>query len=106
MVVFHSDQLIRKDEPVDLRTHRYACVFPNQRESIVSRSSSIASSDNAIVRYFKETRAEIGKVTWPTREEGTRLTIVVLIVTAIAALVLFAVDSLFSYLVTLFLQVF
>ncbi len=72
----------------------------------MSRSTSVPRSDNAIVRYFKETRAEIGKVTWPTREEGIRLTVVVLIVTTIAALVLFAVDSLFSYLVTLFLQVF
>ena len=72
----------------------------------MSRSTSGPRSDNAIVRYFKETRAEIGKVTWPTREEGARLTIVVLIVTTIAALALFAVDSLFSYLVTLFLQIF
>ena len=72
----------------------------------MSRSTTVQRSDNAIVRYFKETRAEIGKVTWPTREEGMRLTIVVLIVTTIAALVLFAVDSFFSYLVTLFLQVF
>ncbi len=72
----------------------------------MSRSSSVPRSDNAIVRYFKETRAEIGKVTWPTREEGIRLTIVVLIVTTIAALVLFSIDSLFSYLVTLFLQIF
>ena len=72
----------------------------------MSRSTTVQRSDNAIVRYFKETRAEISKVTWPTREEGTRLTIVVLIVTTIAALVLFAVDSFFSYLVTLFLQVF
>ena len=72
----------------------------------MSRSTIVQRSDNAIVRYFKETRAEIGKVTWPTREEGIRLTIVVLIVTTIAALVLFAVDSFFSYLVTLFLQVF
>ena len=72
----------------------------------MSRSTTVQRSDNAIVRYFKETRAEIGKVTWPTREEGIRLTVVVLIVTTIAALVLFAVDSFFSYLVTLFLQVF
>lgn len=72
----------------------------------MSRSSTVPRSDNALVRYFKETRAEIGKVTWPTREEGTRLTIVVLIVTTIAALALFGVDSFFSYLVTLYLQIF
>jgi len=90
----------------DLVRSEHSLVFTHQTESIVSRSTTVQRSDNAIVRYFKETRAEIGKVTWPTREEGTRLTIVVLIVTTIAALVLFAVDSFFSYLVTLFLQVF
>lgn len=58
------------------------------------------------MRYVRDTRAELSKVTWPTREEGIRLTIVVLIVTFVAALFLFAFDSLFSYLVTLFLQIF
>ncbi|RME61817.1 MAG: preprotein translocase subunit SecE [Caldilineae bacterium] len=72
----------------------------------MSRSSSAQRSDNPVVRYFRDTRAEIAKVTWPTREEGIRLTIVVLIVTFVSAVALFAVDSLFSYLVTLFLQVF
>lgn len=72
----------------------------------MSRSSSAQRSDNPVVRYFRDTRAEIAKVTWPTRDEGIRLTIVVLIVTFVSAVALFAVDSLFSYLVTLFLQVF
>ena len=72
----------------------------------MSRSSSAQRSDNPVVRYFRDTRAEIAKVTWPTREEGIRLTVVVLAVTIVSAIVLFAVDSLFSYLVTLFLQVF
>lgn len=67
----------------------------------VSRSSSVQRNENALVRYIKETRAELAKVTWPTREEGTRLTLVVLAVTAISSIVLFAVDSLFSYLITL-----
>lgn len=57
--------------------------------------------DNALVRYFKDTRAEIAKVTWPTREEGLRLTYVVMIVTVIAAVVLFGVDSIFSLLIAL-----
>ncbi len=60
--------------------------------------------DNALVRYFKDTRAELAKVTWPTREEGIRLTTVVLIVTTISAIILFGVDSLFSLLVALLLQ--
>ncbi|RIK50714.1 MAG: preprotein translocase subunit SecE [Chloroflexi bacterium] len=61
--------------------------------------------DNAFVRYIKDTRAEIAKVTWPTREEGLRLTWVVLVVTTISAIALFAVDSFFSLLIALFLQV-
>ncbi len=72
----------------------------------MSRSASVKPKvDNALVRYFKDTRAEIAKVTWPTREEGLRLTYVVLIVTTISAVVLFGVDSLFSLVVALLLQV-
>ncbi|HRJ41855.1 MAG: preprotein translocase subunit SecE [Caldilineaceae bacterium] len=72
----------------------------------MTKSSSAPTSENAIVRYVRDTRAELSKVTWPTREEGTRLTVVVLIVTFAAAIFLFSFDSLFSYLITLFLQVF
>jgi preprotein translocase subunit SecE len=68
--------------------------------------ASILKSDNALVRYFRDTRAEISKVTWPTREEGMRLTWVVSIVTLIAAIVLFGIDSLFSLIVTLIIGAF
>ena len=61
--------------------------------------------ENPLVRYFKDTRAELAKVTWPTREEGIRLTTVVLVVTTIAAIVLFGIDSIFSLLVALLLQI-
>lgn len=72
----------------------------------MSRSvSTKPKPENALVRYFKDTRAEVAKVTWPTREEGLRLTWVVLTVTTISAIVLFGVDSFFSLLIALFLQV-
>jgi preprotein translocase subunit SecE len=77
-----------------------------KREYTMTRSSSVPNNENPIVRYVRDTRAELSKVTWPTREEGTRLTIVVLIVTFVASIFLFSFDSLFSYLVTLFLQIF
>jgi len=67
----------------------------------MGRSTPILKPDNVFVRYFKDTRAEISKVTWPTREEGFRLTWVVLVVTVISAIVLFGLDSLFSALVFL-----
>jgi preprotein translocase SecE subunit len=37
--------------------------------------------DNRVVRYFKETRAELRKVHWPTRLEARNLTIIVLVFT-------------------------
>jgi preprotein translocase subunit SecE len=54
------------------------------------------AEENALVRYFRETRGEIRKVTWPTREEAWRLTAIVLGVTAAFAVFLWAVDALFS----------
>jgi preprotein translocase subunit SecE len=67
---------------------------------IMGRSAAI-KEDNAIVRYFKDTRAEISKVTWPTREEGLRLTWVVLVVTVISTIAIFGIDFLFGLLIRL-----
>ena len=33
--------------------------------------------ENRILQYIRETRAELRKVVWPTREEATNLTIIV-----------------------------
>jgi preprotein translocase subunit SecE len=52
--------------------------------------------ENPIGRYIRETRGELRKVTWPTREEAWRLTAIVLGVTAAFAVFLWAVDSLFA----------
>lgn len=54
-----------------------------------------------IVEYFKDTRGELRKVSWPTRKQATNLTLIVLAVTAAMALFLGAVDLLFATLVRL-----
>jgi preprotein translocase subunit SecE len=41
------------------------------------------------------------KVVWPSREETTRLTIVVILLSAIISALLFASDSVFALLLTL-----
>jgi preprotein translocase subunit SecE len=56
--------------------------------------------DNVIVRTFRETRSELRKVVWPTREETLRLTAVVIVISLIIGLLLFASDSLFLFLYT------
>lgn len=53
--------------------------------------------ENALVRYFKETRVEVKRVRWPTREEAWRLTKIVLAVTVSMALFLWLMDVLFSW---------
>ena len=39
--------------------------------------------ENRFRRYFKETRAEVRKVHWPTRKDARSLTTVVLVITII-----------------------
>jgi preprotein translocase subunit SecE len=52
--------------------------------------------DNAVVRYLRETRSELRKVHWPTRQEAWNLTKVVLAVTISMALLLGLLDYLFG----------
>jgi len=56
---------------------------------------------NPVVRYLRETRGELRKVTWPSREESWRLTIIVLGVTLAFAVFLWIFDSIFSTLIEL-----
>ena len=53
-----------------------------------------------IFKFFKEVQAELSRVTFPTREEGIRLTSVVMVVTLVAAASLYVLDLFFSYLIT------
>jgi preprotein translocase subunit SecE len=36
-----------------------------------------APKENRLSQYFRETRAELRKVVWPTRQEATNLTLIV-----------------------------
>jgi preprotein translocase subunit SecE len=47
-------------------------------------------------RYLRDTRAELRKVTWPSREEAWNLTLIVLAATVGMSLILGAGDFLFS----------
>jgi preprotein translocase subunit SecE len=51
---------------------------------------------SAIVRYFNETVAELRKVNWPTRQEATQLTLIVLVVVGATSLFLGLMDLLFA----------
>ncbi|NDJ52587.1 MAG: preprotein translocase subunit SecE [Chloroflexi bacterium] len=48
----------------------------SRRASQPQRKSS--KSNNPVIRYFQDTRDELRKVTWPSQEQTTRLTIIVI----------------------------
>jgi preprotein translocase subunit SecE len=64
----------------------------------------VVQQENAIVRYFRETRGELRKVTWPSQEESQRLTVVVLGAIVVTAIFFWAFDSLFATLIEFIIQ--
>jgi preprotein translocase subunit SecE len=71
----------KKDAPTPGRRQK-------ERRGIIRRFTS------PLVNYFRETAAELRKVTWPTRENAVRLSTIVIAVTATSALAL----GLYNYL--------
>jgi preprotein translocase subunit SecE len=57
-----------------------------------------------LVEFLKETRAELGKITWPTRGELRESTIVVIITVIIITIFIGAVDWVFSEAMKKFFQ--
>ena len=56
-----------------------------------------AKKQNKIVRFFKEIKSEIKKVTWPTRKQAVNNTAIVIAVVAIVGLIIFGLDQLFQW---------
>jgi preprotein translocase subunit SecE len=52
------------------------------------------------INFLKETKAELKKVTWPSRNEVTSTTIVVIIATVFFGFYLFFMDIIFSWVIT------
>lgn len=52
-----------------------------------------------LVRYLREVWSEIQKVTWPTRSQTIKLTIIVLAVSAAISAYAFALDLGFQFLI-------
>ena len=55
-----------------------------------------AKKENAVVKYLRETRIELRRVHWPTRQEAWNLTKIVMVVTSSMALFLSLMDYLFA----------
>lgn len=56
---------------------------------------------NRLSNYIKETQAEMTHVNWPSREQTTRFTVLVIAVSLAVAIILGISDFVFSKLLTL-----
>ncbi|ADI15590.1 preprotein translocase subunit SecE [Truepera radiovictrix] len=56
-----------------------------------------------LLRYLRNSRAELGRVTWPTRQEVVQSTQATLIFVLITSLFLLATDTVLGNLINLFL---
>ncbi len=63
---------------------------------LITVAEKTANQPNPVLKYFREVRGELKKVTWPTPQESRRLTAIVIAVTIAFAIFLFACDWLFS----------
>lgn len=54
--------------------------------------------------FFKEVRSELSQVTWPTRKETIRLTVVVILISLVVGIYLGAADFLFTKLLQFIIQ--
>jgi len=54
-----------------------------------------------IIKFLHDVRTEMAKVSWPTREELKSQTIIVIMVSFIFAIFIFAVDHILSRLISL-----
>ena len=52
------------------------------------------------IEFAQEAWAELRKVTWPSRETVLRLTLIVLVISAIIAVYIFLFDNLFTIVIT------
>ncbi len=62
--------------------------------------ATLTVKGKAFVTLCLEAKTEIRKVVWPTRTETTQTTLIVVVVVIIVALILWALDSLLSWVIT------
>ncbi len=58
------------------------------------------ATQTGIIRFAQESWSELRKVTWPTPATVARLTVIVLIISAIVGVYIFAFDNLFTLVIT------
>ena len=71
--------------------------------AISARPRTQTGQQSGIVRFLRETYAELRKVVWPTPQELYRYTLVVVVTVSVIAAFIFAVDSALGQLISRFI---
>lgn len=71
----------------------------------IKESNLTENKINPLVQFYRETKGELRKVSWPTRDEAMNLTMIVLVVLVGMAIFLGAVDLIGEQLLQLALGV-
>ena len=64
-----------------------------------SQAPAVRTGSVGIVRFAQECWSELQKVTWPERQTVIRLTVIVIVISAIVAAYILGADQIFTYLV-------
>lgn len=57
-----------------------------------------------LIKYLKEVKVELAKVSWPTRAEATKLTLIIILASLAVGLYVGGLDVLFTNLLGIFLK--
>ena len=68
---------------------------------MAKKKATARKKENRVVRYFKEVRAELQKVIWPSRQSTINLTSIVLAVTVVMSVAMGLMDWAFAKLFAL-----
>ena len=69
----------------------------DKKPGFVARAKNAVKNLAAgVAKFFRDTRSELKKVVWPSKEDTKKNTLVVLVVVLIAAAVLFILDAVFG----------
>ena len=80
------------------------------KKELAEKAAAKAAKDRqnkpkrSIVKYFKDARAEFKKVTWPSRKSVINNTIVVIISLIVSGIAIWALDSVFGWLLMLIIN--
>ncbi|PCS23923.1 Preprotein translocase subunit SecE [Candidatus Enterovibrio escicola] len=65
-------------------------------------AAAMTVKGRSAITFAQDSRMEVRKVVWPTRQETIQTTLIVLVVTVIMALILWGIDGIMVRLVRLF----